>query len=87
MSDDSIQQGIQRLYVLQQKCVDRVGQVDNQLEQFRQAIRQDAFELALTVQRVRQDLHSQEQGVEQIRHTLYNIVQEKVDLREPISKI
>ena len=79
MPDNSIQQGMQRLYASQQQCVDRVAQVDNRLEQFRQAIRQDAFEIALTVQRVRQDLHGQGQGMEQIRHTLFNIVQEKVE--------
>ena len=80
--DDSTQQGMQRLYVLQQQRVDRVAQVDNRLEHFRQAIRQDAFEFALTVQRVGQDLHGQAQGVEQIRHTLFNIVQEKVETLE-----
>ena len=58
--DDSIQQRMQRLVVSQQQCVDRVAQVDTQLEQFRQTIRQDAFEIALTVQRVMQDLHGQE---------------------------
>ena len=82
VSGNSIQQGMQRLYVLQQQCVDQVGQVDNRLEQFRQAIRQDAFELALTAQRVRQDLQGQGQGVEQIRHTLYDIVQDKVETLE-----
>ena len=76
--DDSIQQRMQRLVVSQQQCVDRIAQVDTGLEQFRQAIRQDAFEIALTVQRVIQNLHGQGRGMEQIRHTLFNIVQEKV---------
>ena len=52
----------------------------------RQAIRQDAFEMALTVQRVSQNLHSRGQGVEQIKHTLYDIVQEKVDILQSRSQ-
>ena len=57
---------MQRLAVSQQQCVDRVAQVDTRLEQFRQAIRQDAFEIALTVQRVMQDVHGQGRGMEQM---------------------
>ena len=79
VSDNSIHQGMQRLYASQQQCVDRVSQIDNRLEQFRQAIRQDALEIALTVQRVTQDLQGQGQTVEQIRHTLFNLVREKVE--------
>ena len=62
--------------------MDRVAQVDNWLEHFRQAIRQDAFESALTAQGVRQDLHGQGQGVEQIRHTLFKIVQKTIETLE-----
>ena len=58
VSDTAVQQGMQRMYASYQQCVTRVAQVDERLEQFRQAIRQDAFEIALTVQRVRQDLHN-----------------------------
>ena len=82
VSNASMQQGMQRLYASYQQCVTRVAQVDDRLEQFRQAIRQDALEIALTVQRVRQDLQNQGQGMEQIRHTLYDLVQEKVDTLE-----
>ena len=57
----------------------RVAQVDDRLEQFRAAIRQDALELALTVQRVSQDSQRQGQGIEQIRHILFDLVQDKVD--------
>ena len=57
----------------------RVAQVDDRLEQFRAAIRQDALEMALTVQRVSQELQHQGQGIEQISHTLYDMVQAKVD--------
>ena len=78
--DDSVQQRIQRLVVSdQQQCMDRVAQVDARLEQLRQAIRQDAFEIALTAQRVIQDVHGQGQGIEQVRHTLSNIEMEKVE--------
>ena len=79
LTDDAIQQGIQRLYTSYHQCVTRVAQVDDRLEQFRAAIRQDALEMALTVQRVSQDLQHQGQGLEQIRHTLYDLVQDKVD--------
>ena len=79
VTDISIQEGMRRLYAFQQQCVDRVTQVDNRLEQFRHAIHQDALELSLTVQRARQDLNGQGQGMEQIRHTLFNIVQESVE--------
>ena len=77
-----MQQGTQRLLASYHQCVTRVAQVDDRLEQFRQAICQDALEMALTVQRVRQDLQNQGQGMEQIRHTLYDLVQEKVDTLE-----
>ena len=82
VSDTAVQQGMHRLLASYQQCVTRVAQVDDRLEQFRQAIRQDALEMALTVQRVRQDLHNQGQSTEQIRHTLYDLVQEKVDTLE-----
>ena len=52
---------------------------DDRLEQFRDAIRRDALELALTVQRTSQDLHQQVQSVEQLRRTLFDVVQVKVD--------
>ena len=51
----------------------------DRFEQFRTAIRQDALELALKVQRVSQNLQHQGQGLEHIRHTLFDLVQEKVD--------
>ena len=79
VTDADIQQGIIRLYASYQQCAHRVAQADDRLEQFRAAIRQDALEMALTVQRVSQDLQHQGQGIEQIRHTLYDMVQDKVD--------
>ena len=62
----------------QQQCMDRIAQVDTRLEQFRHGIRQDAFEIALTVQRVIQDVQGQGQGME-LRHTLFKAVTEKVE--------
>ena len=79
MTDEAIQQGIQRLYASYHQCVTQVAQVDDRFEQFRAAIRQDALELALKVQRISQDLQHQGRGIEQIRHTLYDMVQDKVD--------
>ena len=78
-TDAATQQGMQRLYASYQQCVTRVAQVDDRLEQFRAAIRQGTLEMALTVQRVSQELQLQGQGMEQIRHTLYDMVQDKVD--------
>ena len=64
VSDAAIQQGIQRLYTSCRQCVARVAQVDDRLEQSRAAVRQAALEMALTVQRVSQDLQHQGQGIE-----------------------
>ena len=86
--DEAIHQGMQRLYASYNQCVARLAQADDRFEQFRAAIRQDALELALKVQRVGQDLHNQGQGVERIRHTLFDLVQEKVDhLQEKFQKL
>ena len=79
VTDDSVQQRMQTLVVSQQQCMERIAQIDTRLEQFRHWIRQDACEIALTVQRVIQDVQGQGQGVEQVRHTLFNIVAEKVE--------
>ena len=79
ISDHAIQQGIQRLYASYHQCVDRVAQADDRFDQFRAAIRQDALELALKAQRISQDLQHQGQGLELIRHTLFDLVQDKVD--------
>ena len=79
LTDEAIQQGIQRLCVSYHQCVTQVAQVNDRFEQFRAAVRQDALELAQKVQRISQDLQHQGQGIEQIRHTLYDMVQDKVD--------
>ena len=79
MVDDPTQQKLQRLAVYQQRCVDRVAQEDARLEQCRHGIRQDALDIALTLQRVMQDVQCQGQGIEQIRHTLFDIAMEKVE--------
>ena len=79
LTDEAIQQGIQRLYASYNQRVTRVAQADDRFEQFRAAIRHDALELALKEQRISQDLQHQGQGLEQIRHTLFDVVQDKVD--------
>ena len=79
MTDEAIQQAMQHLFAAYTQCVARVTHTDDCLEQFRDAIRHDALELALTVQRTSQDLHQQEQSVEQIKRTLFDVVQVKVD--------
>ena len=53
--------------------------MDERLEQFRAAIRRDALELALKMQRTSQDLQHQGQSVERINRTLFDVVQGKVD--------
>ena len=70
---------MQRLFVAYNQCVTRVAQTDDRLEQFRSTIRRDALELTLNVQRNNQDLQHQGQSVEQIRRTLFDEVQEKVN--------
>ena len=59
-----------------------VAQTDDRLEQFRSAIRRDALEVALNVQRNRQSLEHQGHSVEQIQRTLSDEVQEKVTYLE-----
>ena len=67
LTDEAIQQGIQRLFAAYNQCVTRVAQTDERLEQFRAAVRRDALELALKVQRTSQDLQHQGQSVERIK--------------------
>ena len=62
--------------------MDRVAQVDTRLEQFRHGLRQDVLDIALTLQRVMQDVQGQGQGIEQVRHTLFNIAMEKIETLE-----
>ena len=70
---------MQRLFAAYNQCVARLAHTDDRLEQFRAAIRRDALELALNVQRSSQDLQHQGQSVERIKHTLFDVVQGKVD--------
>ena len=80
LTDEAIQQGIQStVWHLTINVLLGVAQADDRFEQFRAAIRHDALELALKVQRVSQDLQHQGQGIERIRHTLFDLVQEKAD--------
>ena len=79
LTHDMIQQGMQRLFVAYNQCVTRVAQTDDRLEQFRSAIRRDALELTLNVQRTSQDLQHQGQSVERIKRTLFDEVQGKVN--------
>ena len=69
---------MQRLFVAYNQCVTRVAQTDDRLEQFRSAIRRDALELTLNVQRNSQDLQHQGQSIERIKRTLFDEVQGKV---------
>ena len=69
---------MQRLFAAYNHCVTRVAQTDDRLEQFRSAIRRDALELTLNVQRTSQDLQHHGQSVERIKHTLYDEVRGKV---------
>ena len=74
-----IQQAMQRLFAAYNQCVARVAHADDRLEQFRSTIRRDALDLALCVQRNSQDIQHQEHNVEQIRRTLFDEVQVKVN--------
>ena len=79
MSDDPTQQRLQRLTASQHQCMDQVTHLDTRLEQFRHEIRQAVVDTALTLQGVMQDVQGQGQGMEQIRHTLFNIAMEKLE--------
>ena len=79
MSDDPTQQSLQRLTASQHQCVDQVTHLDIRLGQFRHEIRQTVVDVALTLQGVMQDAQGQGQGIEQIRHNLFNIAMEKLD--------
>ena len=78
LTPEMIQQAMQRLFVAYNQCVTRVAQTDDRLEQFRSAIRRDALDIALNVQRNSQDLQHQGQSVERIKRTLFDEVQGKV---------
>ena len=65
---EMIQQATHRLFVAYNQCVNRVAQTDDRLEPFRSAIRRDALDIALTVQKT----------IEQIKSTLFEDVQERV---------
>ena len=79
LTPEMIQQAMQRLFVAYNQCVTRVAQTDDRLEQFRSAIRRDALDIALNVQRNSQDLQHQGQSVERIKCTLFDEVQGKVN--------
>ena len=80
LSEQGSDEGIQHMGARTEgQCMDRVAQVDNRLEQFRRGIRQDALDIALTLQKVMQDVQCQGQGIEQIRHTLFDIAMEKLE--------
>ena len=53
--------------------------MDAQAEQLRHYFRQAMVDSALTLQGVIQEAHGQGQGMEQIRHTLFNVAMEKLD--------
>ena len=74
-----IQQAMQRLFAAYNQCVARVAHADDRLEQFRSTIRRDALDIALCVQRNSQDIQHQGHNVEQIRRTLFDEVQVKVN--------
>ena len=75
---EMIQQAMHHLFVAYNQCVTRVAQTDDRLEQLRSAIRRDALDMALTVQRTGQDVQHQQQAIEQIKGTLFEDVQERV---------
>ena len=82
---EMIQQAMHRLFVAYNQCVARVAHTDDRLEQFRSAVRRDALELALTMQRTDQDIQHQLQAIGQLRETLFDDVQGRVkDLEEKI---
>ena len=79
VSDDPIQQRLQRLTASQHQWVDHVIHVDTKVEQLRHEFRQAMVDSALTLQGVMQEVQGQGQEMERIRHTLFNIAMQKLD--------
>ena len=75
---EMVQQAMHRLFGAYNQCVTQVAQTDDRLEQFRSAVRRDALELALTVQRTDQEVQHQQQAIGRVRETLFDDVQERV---------
>ena len=73
-----MQQAMQRLLAAYNQCTHRVAQTDDRMEQFRSNLRRDALELALTVQRIEQDLQYQFQATASLKASLFDDVQERV---------
>ena len=59
--------------------MDHVTPVDTKVEQFKHEFHQAMVDSALTLQGVMQEVQGQGQGMERIRHSLFNIAMEKLD--------
>ena len=64
---------MQRLFVAYNERVTRVNHTDDRLEQFNTAIRHDATELALTVQRANQNVRQHRQDIMQMTETFEEV--------------
>ena len=70
---DTVQQAMQRLFVAYNQCVTRVNHTDDRLEQFKTAVRRDATELALTVQRTDQNVRQHRRDIMQMTETFEEV--------------
>ena len=77
-SPEVLQQAMQRLLAAYNQCTHRVAQTDDRMEQFRSNLRRDALELAMSVQRIEQDLQYQFQATARLKESLHDDVQERV---------
>ena len=75
-TEDLVRHRLQRLAVSQQQCLDRTAHLEARLDQFRHAIRQDALDIATVLQGVVHDVQGQGQGMEQVRHALFDVAME-----------
>ena len=76
--DNPTQRRFQRLIASQHQWADHVTHVETKVEQLRHEFRQAMVDSALT-QGVMQEVQGQGQGMERIRHALFNIAMEKLD--------
>ena len=84
---DTVQQAMQRFFDAYNQCVTRVTYTDDRLEQFRTAVRRDATELALTVQRTDQSVRQHRQDILQLNESLEDVQARQTNLDEHYRKV
>ena len=73
--DDTLQQRLQRLTISQKD----LNQVNSRVDQLRHDFREAMVESASTIQNVMHQVRGQGQGMERLRHVLFNIAMDKLE--------